>query len=235
MYDFAPNPATFATHTGATSDQTTWATLDTDTPYEQYAANDEARPDTNAYGGGPIVIDAGHGGTSARGGATPDGVVGRGGTRERTVTLALAKLVAARLGRRAILTRADDRALTLAERARVARDAGASVFVSIHANGGAPGEHGPETWVHSAAGPRSHALAKAIQARLACLSGDDRGILAAPLGVLAPDHHAPWTAACLVETDFLSHPERERRLTHPQEQAAIADALAAAIRAYIAR
>jgi N-acetylmuramoyl-L-alanine amidase len=33
--------------------------------------------------------------------------------------------------------------------------------------------------------------------------------------------------------DFLSHPERERRLTMPHEQAAIADALAAAIRAYV--
>ena len=223
--------------TGATNGQTKWASLDTDATDDgtetEVAVDDDSRLDTTTYGGGAIVIDAGHGGTRARGGATPDGVVGRGGTRERTVTLAIAKMLAARLGRRAILTRTDHKALSLAERARVAREAGASVFVSIHANGGAPGDHGPETWVHSAAGPRSHALAKAIQGRLERLSGDGRGVLAAPLGVLTPEHHAPWTAACLVEMDFLSHPEGERRLTTPHEQAAIADALAAAIRAYV--
>ena len=50
----------------AKSAGTTWASIDTETPDEQIAASDEADLDTNVYGAGPIVIDAGHGGTRAR-------------------------------------------------------------------------------------------------------------------------------------------------------------------------
>jgi N-acetylmuramoyl-L-alanine amidase len=78
-----------------------------------------------------VAIDAGHGGADL-------GSLGRGGTREKDVTLALARTLAGRIdatpGWRAVLTRADDSAVTPAERARRAAQAGASLFVSLQAN-----------------------------------------------------------------------------------------------------
>lgn len=81
--------------------------------------------------GRPIVlIDAGHGGRDP--GA--EGV--SGSTREKNMTLAMAKELADLLesrGRvRVAMTREDDRYLTLEDRAAIARALGARLFVSIH-------------------------------------------------------------------------------------------------------
>jgi N-acetylmuramoyl-L-alanine amidase len=78
-----------------------------------------------------VAIDAGHGGEDP-------GASGRGGTREKHVTLAIARRLLERLGRepgvRAVLTRDGDRFVPLRERADRARRAGADLFVSIHAD-----------------------------------------------------------------------------------------------------
>lgn len=79
-----------------------------------------------------VVIDPGHGGIDS-------GARGRGGQLEKEVTLAFAKTFAAALERaaepiRVILTREDDRFLSLAERVRIARQNEADLFVSIHAD-----------------------------------------------------------------------------------------------------
>ncbi len=78
-----------------------------------------------------VAIDAGHGGTDP-------GASGRGGTREKDVTLAIARALAARIerqpGMRAILTRDRDVFVPLRERTQRARNAGVHLFVSIHAD-----------------------------------------------------------------------------------------------------
>jgi N-acetylmuramoyl-L-alanine amidase len=78
-----------------------------------------------------IAIDAGHGG------ADP-GALGRGGTREKDVTLAIARRLAAEInaeqGMRAVLIRDGDHFITLGARTRKARQLGADMFVSIHAD-----------------------------------------------------------------------------------------------------
>ncbi len=78
-----------------------------------------------------IAVDAGHGGQDP-------GAIGRNGTEEKTVTLAIARVLAARIdaepGMRAVLTRNADVFLPLRERLRRARAAGADMFVSIHAD-----------------------------------------------------------------------------------------------------
>jgi N-acetylmuramoyl-L-alanine amidase len=78
-----------------------------------------------------VVLDPGHGGVDP-------GAIGVGGTKEKDVVLAAAKLVAGRLeetGRyRVLLTRADDRFLKLRERVAIARRAKADLFLSLHAN-----------------------------------------------------------------------------------------------------
>ena len=78
-----------------------------------------------------IAVDAGHGGVDP-------GAIGHGRTREKDVTLAIARDLAARIdaepGMRAVLTRDRDEFLELRERIQRARAAHADMFVSIHAD-----------------------------------------------------------------------------------------------------
>ena len=78
-----------------------------------------------------IAIDAGHGGQDP-------GAIGQGGKREKDVTLAisreLARLVNATPGLKAYLVRDGDVFIPLYKRARLAREADADIFVSIHAD-----------------------------------------------------------------------------------------------------
>jgi N-acetylmuramoyl-L-alanine amidase len=78
-----------------------------------------------------VAIDAGHGGTDP-------GAIGRSGTREKDVTLAIARALAARInaepGMRATLTRSGDHFVVLRDRMLRARAAKADLFVSIHAD-----------------------------------------------------------------------------------------------------
>jgi N-acetylmuramoyl-L-alanine amidase len=78
-----------------------------------------------------IAVDAGHGGVDP-------GAIGRGGTREKDVTLAIARALAARIdaepGMRAVLTRDRDEFLELRERIQRAHAAHADMFISIHAD-----------------------------------------------------------------------------------------------------
>ena len=77
-----------------------------------------------------VAIDPGHGGKDP--GASSYGVV------EKQVVLQIAKRLARRFqsepGYRAVLTREDDRYIQLKDRPRIAREAGADFFISIHAD-----------------------------------------------------------------------------------------------------
>jgi N-acetylmuramoyl-L-alanine amidase len=83
-----------------------------------------------------VVIDAGHGGHDV-------GAVGPGRLYEKTVTLAIARELAAQInatpGMRAVLTRSDDRFLELRQRTAVAHQHKADLFLSIHADAVAKG------------------------------------------------------------------------------------------------
>ena len=78
-----------------------------------------------------VVIDAGHGGHDP-------GAIGADGTREKDVTLALARAIRDELlagGRvRVALTRDEDKFLVLGERTKVARNLNADLFISVHAD-----------------------------------------------------------------------------------------------------
>ncbi len=98
-------------------------------------ATSDARPPTprKAATGRDLVIaiDAGHGGKDP-------GAMGRRGTREKDVALAIARKLARKIdaerGMRAYLTRDGDYYLTLRQRIQRARAQRADLFVSIHAD-----------------------------------------------------------------------------------------------------
>jgi hypothetical protein len=131
------------------------------------------------------------------------------------------------------LTRRGDDNPTLGSRAGVARNQDARVFVSLHANAGGSRSRGAETWVHERAGSASQRLAASVQGSLSRLGGPNRGVRRGPLAVLTPDRLAARTAACLVEVDFLSDPEGERRLGNPNNLEHIARAIADGVRGYM--
>jgi len=77
-----------------------------------------------------VVIDPGHGGHDT-------GAIGRQGTREKDVSLAISQKVARALraqGLEVVLTREDDRYLKLEDRAQMANAARGDLFISIHCN-----------------------------------------------------------------------------------------------------
>ena len=78
-----------------------------------------------------IAVDAGHGGKDP-------GAIGRKGTYEKQVTLAIARRLAAAIdredGMRAVMVRGDDRFVSLRGRVVKARDYKADMFISIHAD-----------------------------------------------------------------------------------------------------
>lgn len=78
-----------------------------------------------------VVIDPGHGGQDP-------GAVGYGGKKEKDIVLALSKELKKQLeqtGRyRVSLTRSNDRYIRLSNRVKIARDQGADLFLSIHAD-----------------------------------------------------------------------------------------------------
>jgi N-acetylmuramoyl-L-alanine amidase len=105
-----------------------------------------------------IVIDAGHGGDDG-------GARGAQGTLEKNVTLAVARRlkgsIEARLGVRVLLTRDGDSTVPADQRAAVANNNKADLFISLHANASVrPGVAGAEVFYlsldgYAAQGPRA--------------------------------------------------------------------------------
>ncbi len=81
-----------------------------------------------------VVIDPGHGGTDA-------GAVGKQNSnkiKESDITLSISKRVAQQLKKETsietVLTRTNDSSINLSQRSKIAKDAKANLFISIHAN-----------------------------------------------------------------------------------------------------
>lgn len=116
-----------------------------------------------------VVLDAGHGGRDA-------GAVGAGGIREKDVVLDITRRLRSRLeaeGIKVIMTRSDDRFISLGQRAALANRHHADLFVSIHANASrARGASGYEVYYLSeATDDAARALAVAENAALELETG----------------------------------------------------------------
>lgn len=162
-----------------------------------------------------IVVDAGHGGRDS-------GAVGPTGVQEKDMTLLYAKSVAYYLrkaGHDLIMTRDTDRDFAgatysegedLAGRVKIANDANANVFVSIHMNSsGDPSAKGTETYSYPSS-QRGAQLAQLVQRQVVFFADTlDRGAKTANFYVL---RNTKMTAI-LVEVAFISNPKDEQLLT----------------------
>lgn len=171
-----------------------------------------------------VVVDAGHGGHD--GGAVANGFV------EKKLSLQLARLLQEQLGEagvRVLMTRSTDRFLELEERCRMAAEARAAVFVSLHLNtSSAPEVSGIETYFSSQASPAfgllrgelrnaqaAEALARLVQRRAVAAAGaEDRGIKDSQILVV---RRTPCPAI-LVECGFLTNKREAGLLSRHDHQ-----------------
>ena len=195
-------------------------------------ASDSAKP--HPVGRKPeeitVVIDAGHGGHDT-------GAMSPHGLPEKDANLRLANAVRGVLVRRGytvVMTREDDTFVELYDRPKVAHGAKADLFVSIHHN--APGHaanpfaiRSQSVYAWNALGER---LAKAINARMAAADPTVKndGVLHANFAVT----RNPEIPSCLIEADFITHPDGECAAWDAARRPAIAAAIADGIADWVA-
>ncbi|HEY6102543.1 MAG TPA: N-acetylmuramoyl-L-alanine amidase family protein [bacterium] len=172
-----------------------------------------------------VAIDPGHGGRDP-------GAIGPSGLREADVVLDISLRVRdllARDGVRTVILRDSDVTVELTDRPRIAKEAGATIFVSIHANAhGRATVNGSETYFLT---PQSLALAQMIQDELGIVLGiPSRGIKTANFLVLR-DSGVP---SVLVESAFISNGEDEARLRDGAFRQRIAGAIHKGIMRFLA-
>lgn len=194
-----------------------------------------------------VVLDPGHGGV--------DSGAMCGTVMEKDLTLDVAlrtQLLLRDAGLRTVLTRKDDRYLSLAERAEVANRERHSLFVSIHFNEGErAAASGVETyfagqqaktapgifqWLSFLRTPQaqplsteSENLARFLQAALVERTrAVNRGIKAAQFYVIANVRHP----AALVEGGFITNPADATKLTTAEYREAIASGITQGIHRY---
>jgi len=175
-----------------------------------------------------IVLDPGHGGTQT--GAVANGM------REKDLNLDIAQrtrfALQAFYGYKAVMTREDDRTLSLTERYRMANGRNASLFVSIHCNAFDGKTRGYETFVRRNPDARRLLVGKTLHARMARFyakdfcKAPDRGLKTQDFTVLR------YTAmpAVLVENLFMDHKVDASLLKKESFRIEIAKALAVGIR-----
>src|SRR5713226_8109658 len=180
---------------------------------------------TGSAQGHTVALDAGHGGRDP-------GAIGPTGLREAEVVLDVAQRVRDLLsqdGVRVLMIRDNDATVELDDRTRMAREGGATVYVSIHANASTRAAvNGTETYYLT---PQSLALAQMIQDELGAVLGiPSRGIRTANFIVLR-DNDVP---SVLVETAYISHADDEAHLRDQEFRLEIAEAVHRAIMRFLA-
>ncbi|HEX9532123.1 MAG TPA: N-acetylmuramoyl-L-alanine amidase family protein [bacterium] len=180
---------------------------------------------TGSAQGHTVALDAGHGGRDP-------GAIGPTGLREAEVVLDVAQRVRDLLsqdGVRVLMIRDNDATVELDDRTRMAREGGATVYVSIHANASTRAAvNGTETYYLT---PQSLALAQMIQDELGAVLGiPSRGIRTANFIVLR-DNDVP---SVLVETAYISHADDEAHLRDQEFRQEIAEAVHRAIMRFLA-
>ena len=191
-----------------------------------------------------ICIDPGHGGTAE----TDFYRVGPAGEREEWIDLRVALILRDMLeerGARVVMTRTEDVAVALQDRATLAVENGAEVFVSIHHNATAdPEANFPVVYFHGAASENQAgvALARDLAASLAEALFDgktevsivsDHAIF--PTAGAAVLRHSYGIPGVIGEASFFTNAEEEERLRDPDSNRREAEAYTAALTAFFSR
>lgn len=172
-----------------------------------------------------VFIDPGHGGSDP-------GAVGNG-NEEADINLAVSKKVETKLKAKGIevkMSRSTDVFYSLSERAKMANNYGADVFVSVHQNSSTSSSaKGIETYYHT--NKVAHKpLSVEIQDRAIANTGaTDRGVKSANLGVLK----SSTMPSALFEGGFISNPTESAKLATADYQDKLAKSIADGIEAYL--
>ena len=186
-----------------------------------------ARPPSN--GKVLVMIDPGHGGRDP-------GAINADGLREVDVIMPIAKRVSDILARQGIavkMTRTGDEYVGLDERVAISRDAGASLFVSIHANSidGRPDVNGLELYHYNL----GQSFAETVHSTILDYVNKngfylgDRRVRSARFLVLRKSS----IPAILVETGYLTSEAEAARLRRDDYQKVMAEGIARGIVQYI--
>ncbi len=184
-----------------------------------------------------VVLDPGHGGKDS-------GAIGFG-TQEKGINLAVALRVGQILEKQGVnveYTRTDDTYLTLSERAELANELNAAIFVSIHSNSTTNSDaHGTETYYWAPIDDYDLFWQKAERSRLAnciqdqlvnTLGRTDRGVKQNQAFTVLVKTQMP---SALTEISFLSNPEENALLVTSSYQKRAAQAIADGILEYLGK
>lgn len=176
--------------------------------------------------GSAVMLDAGHGGSDT-------GAIGVSGIYEKDITLIITRLVEQKLrssGIVTLMTRSEDRFVSLGERGDLANSLLPTVFVSIHANSMEDPTFSGVMTFHYPGSEAGNLLARLIQKRLVEMTGSiDRGVRTANFFVL----RETAVPAVLIEVGFMTNSFEESKLKDPSHQQNIADAITRGILDYL--
>ncbi|MFN8605460.1 MAG: N-acetylmuramoyl-L-alanine amidase [Romboutsia timonensis] len=177
-----------------------------------------------------ILIDPGHGGND-KGTIANDKI-----TCEKDITLKVGALVAQKLTKQkdvqVIISRNEDKYVSLADRAKLANEQGVDALVSIHLNGqtGGTDAFGLETYYTKEKNDGSYELAKQIQETITSyIDVRDRGLKPERFQVLLQSK----MPAVLIECGFLYNDEEAKKLKDEAYQESLAEGIAQGILTYL--
>ena len=177
-----------------------------------------------------ILIDPGHGGND-KGTIASDNV-----TFEKDITLKIGTLVAQKLTKQndvqVIVSRNEDKYVSLDDRAKLANEQGVDILVSIHLNGQTGGNDaiGMETYYTKEKNDSSYELANHIQeTTTSYIDVRDRGVKPERFQVLLQSK----MPAVLVECGFLTNNEEVKKLKDESYQENLAEGISQGILTYL--
>lgn len=172
-----------------------------------------------------VFVDPGHGGHD-------NGASGFGNLEDE-LNLQIAKKVESKLKSKGInvkMSRTKDVYLSLSERARMANNYGADIFVSIHQNSASSGNaDGIETFYHKNKSSHKSLSEANLNGMVSETGARSRGVKSANLGVLR-ESKMPST---LVESGFISSPTESPKLADAKYQEKLANGIVKGIEKYL--
>lgn len=176
-----------------------------------------------------IALEAGHGGPNS-------GAVGVSGSLEKDINRATTDLLEKELvaaGATVVQCRVENENPGLIERRRVAEEADADLFISIHAN--AAGTAGGYLRVSGTSTYYKHSFSRDLSAAIHARLLEKTGL--GDFGNVGNFNYTPirttWMPAMLVEQAFMSNPEDEAKMLDPAFQQIMAEAVRLGMEDYL--